>query len=179
MSRFSSWGRVEHGVFARIAATLFAGLVFVVLLPYVLVVLCPALDDQLGLSGDRRGAAAFILGGVLMVGGFFLAIWSILEQLTRGRGTPLPVMPTQKLLKTGPFQYCRNPMTLGTVLAYVGMSIAAATVVGAALVLILSALLITYLKRVEERELAARFGDEYLDYQRQVPFIVPRRPGPV
>jgi len=38
--------------------------------------------------------------------------------LTRGRGTPLPVMPTQELLTEGPFRYSRNPMTLGTILAY-------------------------------------------------------------
>jgi len=27
-------------------------------------------------------------------------------------------MPTQELLTEGPFRYCRNPMTLGTILAY-------------------------------------------------------------
>jgi protein-S-isoprenylcysteine O-methyltransferase Ste14 len=56
------------------------------------------------------------------------------------------------------------------------MTIAAATVAGVALVLVLGALLITYLKKVEEKELAERFGEQYLEYKERVPFIVPRMP---
>jgi len=97
-------------------------------------------------------------------------------QFTRGRGTPLPVMPTQRLITTGPFRYCRNPMTLGTILAYLGLSIAAATITGILIVLALTTLLLVYLKRMEERELAERFGEEYLAYRRDVPFIIPRLP---
>jgi protein-S-isoprenylcysteine O-methyltransferase Ste14 len=65
-------------------------------------------------------------------------------------------------------------MTLGTILAYLGLSIAAATTVGIILVVAFAALLLTYLKRMEEKELAERFGEEYLAYRRDVPFIIPR-----
>jgi protein-S-isoprenylcysteine O-methyltransferase Ste14 len=85
-------------------------------------------------------------------------------------------MPTQRLITTGPFQYCRNPMTLGTILAYLGLSIGAATIVGTIVVAALAALLLVYLKRMEEKELAERFGEEYLAYKRDVPFILPRMP---
>ena len=37
-------------------------------------------------------------------------------------------------------------------------------------------LLVLYLKRIEERELAERFGEAYLTYNREVPFIIPRLP---
>jgi protein-S-isoprenylcysteine O-methyltransferase Ste14 len=84
------------------------------------------------------------------------------------------MMPTQRLITTGPFQYCRNPMTLGTILAYLGLSIAAATIVGITLVVALAALLLVYLKRIEEKELTERFSEEYLAYRRDVPFIIPR-----
>jgi protein-S-isoprenylcysteine O-methyltransferase Ste14 len=88
----------------------------------------------------------------------------------------LPVMPTQRLITTGPFRYCRNPMTLGTILAYLGLSIAAATIIGILIVVALATLLLVYLKRMEEKELAERFGEEYLAYRRDVPFIIPRLP---
>jgi len=39
-----------------------------------------------------------------------------------------------------------------------------------------ASLLLLYLKLVEEKELAERFGDEYLAYKREVPFILPRMP---
>jgi protein-S-isoprenylcysteine O-methyltransferase Ste14 len=67
-------------------------------------------------------------------------------------------------------------MTLGTVLAYLGLSIAAATATGVTLVLILAGLLVLYLKRVEDKELAERFGEDYLAYKREVPFIIPKTP---
>jgi protein-S-isoprenylcysteine O-methyltransferase Ste14 len=46
---------------------------------------------------------------------------------------------------------------------------------GAALLVLLgAAALLTYIKVVEEREMVARFGEEYLAYRRSVPFIIPR-----
>ena len=117
-----------------------------------------------------------ILGGLLTVLGFSLGFWSVNTQLTRGRGTPLPVMPTQELLTEGPFRCCRNPMTLGTILAYLGLAVARGTTAGLVMVLALGASLLTYLKRLEERELAERFGEAYLAYKRETPFIIPRLP---
>ena len=138
--------------------------------------ICPSLDKRLGLDRFSAGAASFLIGGILMVVGFAFAMWSILLQLTRGSGTPLPIMPTQALLTTGPFHYCRNPMTFGTILAYGGLTIAAGTASGLTIVVVLASLLLLYLKLVDEKELAERFGDEYLAYKREAPFILPRMP---
>ena len=88
----------------------------------------------------------------------------------------MPVMPTQELLTEGPFRYCRNPMTLGAILAYLGMAVAAGTIAGTGFVLSLAASLLVYLKRLEEGELAERFGEAYLAYKRETPFIIPRPP---
>ena len=176
MSRFSKWAQTEHSPGARIIALVPAGAIFLVFLPYLFLVVCPSLDQRLLTASPKSGVATLIAGSILIAAGMFFALWSIEVQFTRGRGTPLPVMPTQGLLTTGPFRYCRNPMTLGTVLAYLGMSIAAATAVGVTLVLILAGILVLYLKRVEEKELAERFGKDYLAYMREVPFIIPKRP---
>jgi protein-S-isoprenylcysteine O-methyltransferase Ste14 len=37
--------------------------------------------------------------------------------------------------------------------------------------------LLTYIKLAEEKEMIARFGEEYLAYRRRVPFIIPRLRG--
>jgi protein-S-isoprenylcysteine O-methyltransferase Ste14 len=176
MSQFKKWSQKEHSLTKRIIALLPAGVFFLLILPYLFLVVCPALDERLGLDRIEPGAATIIIGVTLMVVGFFFAFWTMSLQLDQGRGTPFPMMPTQELIISGPFRYCRNPMTLGTILAYLGLSIAAATEVGVALALVLGSLLITYLKNVEEKELAERFGEPYLDYKRSVPFIVPRIP---
>jgi protein-S-isoprenylcysteine O-methyltransferase Ste14 len=67
-------------------------------------------------------------------------------------------------------------MALGTILGYLGMTIAAATAVGVVLVLSLASLLLLYIRKVEEKELTERFGEPYLEYKKSVPFIIPRIP---
>lgn len=176
MSRYSQWAQREHGAARRIATTLLAGPVFVGLLPFLVAGVGPRLDRRLGLPSLRIGRVNRVVGGLLTVVGFFVGFWSIGVQLTRGRGTPLPVMPTQVLLTEGPYRYCRNPMTLGTILAYLGISVAVGTIAGTVLVLSLAASLLAYLKGLEEGELAERFGEAYSAYRREVPFIIPRLP---
>ncbi|NLE75700.1 MAG: isoprenylcysteine carboxylmethyltransferase family protein [Chloroflexi bacterium] len=176
MSIFVKWAQTEHSLGRRVMATLPAGVLFVGLFPYLILVAFPAMDQRLGVRLLETGAASYLLGGALVAVGLPFALWSIEAQFTRGRGTPLPVMPTQGLLTTGPFCCCRNPMTFGTITAYLGLATAAATTVGLVVVIGLGALLLLYLKRVEEKELAERFGEPYLAYKRSVPFIIPRRP---
>ena len=40
-------------------------------------------------------------------------------------------------------------------------------------VAILAAMLISYLKIIEEKELQMRFGDEYIEYKKKTPFMIP------
>jgi protein-S-isoprenylcysteine O-methyltransferase Ste14 len=176
MSRYSKWAEKEHSETTRLIALLPAGILFLILIPYALLVVSPSLDARIGLDLLSPSPASWIVGAILLVAGLFFAQWSIITQFTRGRGTPLPMMPTQRLITTGPFQYCRNPMTLGTIVAYLGLAVGAATIIGVIFVTAFAALLIVYLRRMEEDELAERFGDEYRAYRRDVPFIIPRRP---
>ncbi len=178
MSRYARWAQEEHREATRIAAMVPLAPLFLGLLPFVVAGVGPRLDRRLGLPSPRIGNVNRILGGLLTFLGFSLGFWSVNTQLTRGRGTPLPVMPTQELLTEGPFRYCRNPMTLGTILAYLGMAVAVGTTAGTVIVLSMAASLLAYLKRLEEGELAERFGEPYLAYKRETPFIIPRLPGP-
>ena len=176
MSLYSRWAQREHGFGARMVATLIAGIVVAILIPLVIVKVGRSLDQRLGLQGFQLGAVNYIIGGLLVAAGLSFAWWSIYVQITRGRGTPLPMLPTQELLTRGPFRCCRNPMTFGTILVYLGIGVAAGTVAGIGLALSFTALLLLYLKRLEERELAERFGEAYLQYKREAPFMIPRLP---
>jgi protein-S-isoprenylcysteine O-methyltransferase Ste14 len=109
-----------------------------------------------------------------MVTGAIYAFWSIISQIDLARGTPLPMMPTQKLLVSGPFKQCRNPMTFGTIFLYLGIGIIIGSLSSIAVVILFGALLLIYIKLVEERELEARFGQEYMVYKATTPFILPR-----
>ena len=173
MDYFTRWAEHEFGLTPRITATLLAGIVFVILLPGLIIEGTLAFNKWLNVPGTGGSVVNHVLGAGVGILGWLLAIWSIITQLTYGRGTPLPMMATQRLLTTGPFAYCRNPMSLGTIIFYSGIAIWLGSFCAAGMVLILSMLLILYLKFIEEKELEARFGQAYLDYKRSTSFLLP------
>ncbi len=174
MSLYSKWARKEQTEPKRIIAMLLAGVLFLYLLPRLIARGGSSLDLQLGLPSIHFGTVNFILGTLFLVVGFYFALWSIYAQMAHANGTPLPILPTQKLLTDGPFRLCRNPMTFGTIVAYTGIGIYAGTISGIGIVLCFGLLLVLYLKLLEEKELAERFGEAYLKYKQEVPFMIPR-----
>jgi len=174
MKSYQNWARREYSLKQRLTALFFAGILFLLIIPVLLTVSSNAVDAWLGLPKIPPTAAIRILGVLLLAAGGFLAMWSIETQVTVGRGTPVPMMPTRKVITGGPFAWCRNPMTLGTFLAYAGFCLLIGSFSAVAIVALLIGALLLYLKLIEEKELEARFGAEYLEYKRVTPFIVPR-----
>jgi protein-S-isoprenylcysteine O-methyltransferase Ste14 len=173
LNRFIKWARKEYPLAIRLISTLFAGTLFVLLIPLMLVTFGPAVDRTLSLSMPELGRLPLIVGIGLMIVGVTFALWSIGDQLIRARGTPLPIMATQKLLVSGPFKFCRNPMSFGTILMYLGLGITIRSPGTLTIVIVLSGLLLLYIRKVEEKELALRFGEEYEEYKSRTPFLVP------
>lgn len=97
----------------------------------------------------------------------------MLVQVRLGHGTPVAIVPTQRLLVVPPYTYCRNPMVLGTATAYLGIAVWRGSLSAITLVLVIAALLLAYVKVLEEAELEARFGPDYLEYKRATPFLIP------
>jgi protein-S-isoprenylcysteine O-methyltransferase Ste14 len=174
MNRYQKWAEREHSPASRAAALVGLGIFFTGILPFLLVVASYSLDRWLGLPRLTHRVASPIVALALTLPGLGLALWTIYEQVTRGRGTPAPMMPTQELITGGPFRYCRNPMTLGTAVAFTGLCVWIGSLSALVIVLALTALLLTYIHNTEEKELAARFGPAYEEYRKRTPFIIPR-----
>jgi protein-S-isoprenylcysteine O-methyltransferase Ste14 len=83
-------------------------------------------------------------------------------------------MATQKLVIKGPYTYCRNPMTLGTTLFYLGVAIWLGSFSAVGLGLVYPVGISIYIKVIEEKELEERFGSEYLEYKKSTPFLLRR-----
>jgi protein-S-isoprenylcysteine O-methyltransferase Ste14 len=173
MRKITKWSEREFGFFPRIIATLLAGVLFVFLIPYSLSRVGLIIDQWIGLPSIAFRLPTSLLGSILIFG-LVYALWSIVAQLLLARGTPLPMMATKKLLISGPFKHCRNPMSFGTLLLYLGISILIGSISAMGMVFVFFITLITYIKKIEERELEMRFGEEYLVYKRETPFIIPR-----
>ncbi|MCX6031890.1 MAG: isoprenylcysteine carboxylmethyltransferase family protein [Chloroflexi bacterium] len=172
--RFLKQAQREYGPKQRLAVLLAAAALFVVILPLALLYLGRLLDRGLDWPVLLYPPVNAIVGSLMVLAGWLLAMWTIYLQFTLGRGTPVPVVATQKLIICPPYSYCRNPMALGTIVLYGGVSVAAGALGAAVLVVLGAGALLIYIKVVEEQEMVARFGDEYLAYRRRVPFIIPR-----
>jgi protein-S-isoprenylcysteine O-methyltransferase Ste14 len=167
------WSKKEHSLGSRLMAAIPAGLLFIVAIPWLLIREFPRLDEFLGLAAFNPGVAGMIVAGILILVGAPIAVWTVVDQYTRAHGTPLPVMPTQRLLTDGPYAWSRNPMVFGTLSTYLGLALLSSAWSSLILFLIFSGSLLAYLKLVEEHELAARFGQEYLDYKGRASFLIP------
>lgn len=157
----------------RLAALAGEGVLFLVVLPFALIALGSSLDQLLNSSPIVYGPINVVLGGLLIVAGWALGLWSNYVQFTLGRGTPVPLMATQRLIVEPPYTYCRNPMALGAIVMYLGVAVLVGSIGAALLVLVGTTCLLTYIKRVEEKEMELRFGQEYAEYKRRTPFLIP------
>jgi len=173
MKYFKRWAEREFGLAPRVATTLLAGVIFVILIPTLIIKGSQVFEESLNVPRIDAGMVNYCIGGGVGIVGWLLAMWSIITQLIHASGTPVPIMATQKLLTSGPFAFCRNPMSLGTIILYSGIAIWLGSFFAAGIVAVLSALLILYLKKIEEKELQMRFGQAYIHYKETTPFLLP------
>ncbi|MDN3669058.1 isoprenylcysteine carboxylmethyltransferase family protein [Echinicola jeungdonensis] len=109
---------------------------------------------------------------ILFFTGFGLYMWTIIL-FAQAKGSQTPILPTQKLVTTGPYAHSRNPMVTGTILMILGIGISLDSWSFLVFGLIIPSLYILYIKFVEEKELEARFGESYKNYKKSTPFIFP------
>jgi len=89
-----------------------------------------------------------------------------------GREGDLPRMETNKLVTEGYYSYMRHPMHLGLFL----FPLAMAFLIGSLTFIIIIApleiiVMIILIRLVEEPQAIKKFGDEYVQYQKQVPMF--------
>jgi protein-S-isoprenylcysteine O-methyltransferase Ste14 len=154
-------------------AVIFGGTIFWIIIPFFIVVGSTVVDSWLSLPRFYHRSTNPIIALVLMVAGWLFANWTVRVQFSFGKGTPIPLMATQKLVIKRPYTYCRNPMTLGTTAFYVGVAIWTGSLSALGLSLFYPVGILIYIKLIEEKELEQRFGLEYLEYKRRTPFLIP------
>ncbi len=152
---------------------LLGGVFFWIVIPFFILFSSYSIDQSLPLPNFNYGCINSVFGLVFMIAGWFFANWTVKVQFTIGRGTPVPLLGTQRLLTSGPYAYCRNPMAFGTDLFYLGFAIWLGSVSAVVLSLIYPVGILIYIKVIEEKELENRFGLEYLEYKRRTSFLIP------
>ncbi len=133
----------------------------------------PRVDAALNLPRIATPPLNSFTGGLIFLIGFVLYAWTILLFARIGQGTQTPIVPTQRLVTTGPYAHSRNPMFLGAILMIIGFGIILNSIAAIVLGLIIPISYLIVIKLVEEKELEARFGQEYAEYKKRVPFLIP------
>lgn len=122
----------------------------------------------LGPGLAQANALALTVGITFIALGFALAIRSV--QMFRRAGTNVvPGEPATALVTAGPYRFTRNPIYVGFVLVYFGLSIVLTSMW--VLLLLFPVLVILHrgvVKR-EEAYLERQFGDAYRAYKARVP----------
>ena len=174
MNRFKKWAEHEYSKKQRMTVVVFGGIIFWIAIPFFIIVVSFYIDQWLRLPEFYYGQINSLIGLLFIVVGWLFANWTVKVQFSAGKGTPIPLMATQKLVIKKPYHYCRNPMSLGTAIFYLGIALWLGSISALGLGLVYPAGILIYIKLIEERELQERFGSEYLEYKRRTPFLIPR-----
>jgi protein-S-isoprenylcysteine O-methyltransferase Ste14 len=166
----------EYGTGKRVAALLLGQALFLVVYPAFIGAGAFIIDRWLHLPRLAHGVLGPIVALLLILPGLVLVEWTMGLQFFRGQGTPIPVVATRRLITTGPYAYCRNPMAMGTTMFFLGVAVGIGSLSAVVLACLYPAVIVVYTKLVEEQELEKRFGAQYLAYKRRTPFLVPRWP---
>jgi protein-S-isoprenylcysteine O-methyltransferase Ste14 len=115
-----------------------------------------------------------ILGCIILILGLTLAIWTMVLFHKIGKGTPAPWDKKEKLVVEGPYKSIRNPMLLSVMLMLLSESIILNSKILLIYTIFCFILNCFYFKFVEEKQLEKRFGEEYIEYRKNVPMWFPR-----
>lgn len=134
-----------------------------------------AFHNYLPESVDRRlwptNKFTFWLGAIVTLAGLGFAVWARMH-LGRYWSGAITLKEGHRLIRSGPYQFVRNPIYTGIITGVAGTAIAIGKVSGLVAVAIIFAVYSWKIRR-EEKLLAGEFGGEYAAYRREVPALVP------
>ncbi len=162
-------------------ASIHSHLTAILALPFNVTIVIPALllyfaSYRIGWGlGPYISILVIIAGIIIIAAGLYLLVATIKQFATQGKGTLAPWNPPKRLVVEGPYRYSRNPMISGVSIILFGE-----VLIFGSIPLLIWFLYFTltnniYIVKREEPFLEDKFGDEYLEYKRNVPRIVPRR----
>jgi protein-S-isoprenylcysteine O-methyltransferase Ste14 len=104
----------------------------------------------------------YVIVGLMAVG---LAIrWTAIYTLGKSFSANVAIHSTQRLNRSGLFQFARHPSYSGLVLIFIAMGLTTRNWLGLFLIVVPPMAALLYRIHVEEIALTAAFGDEYVDY---------------
>jgi protein-S-isoprenylcysteine O-methyltransferase Ste14 len=108
------------------------------------------------------------LGGLLTAGGLVVLLACFAGFALQGRGTPAPLLPTERLVVTGFYRFVRNPMYLAVLTIIVGQALLFGNRALLWYAGLVAAAFHLFVLAYEEPTLRWRYGGEYEAYRAAV-----------
>lgn len=156
---------------------LWALLVIVVAIPAVYHAVSWLIDGIFALSPLPQAPlnAYLFVSAFCVAVGLFWVFWAYSYLNFVGRGSSIEmILPTERLVTTGPYAYTRNPMLLGLLFLLLAIALYGRSIAGLVLLPAAALAALEYIRANEEPILRERFGREYSLYRRSVPALIPR-----
>ena len=122
--------------------------------------------------GSAAGIVVPVAWIAICIGEAFLLHAFVLFALHRG--TPAPVAPTETLVVTGVYRFVRNPMYLAVLTIILGQALLFGSYWLVFYAVIVLTAVVAFVKGYEEPTLTQTYGEQYLEYRRNVPAWRPR-----
>ena len=121
-----------------------------------------------------RNEFTFWLGAVVMLAGLGFVVWARIH-LGKFWSGAITLKEGHRLIRSGPYQFVRNPIYTGILAGIAGTAIALGKISGLVALAILYVVYAWKIRR-EEKLLAGEFGEEFAAYRREVSALMPFLP---
>lgn len=160
----------------RVLVLIGSGIFVIIILPLIGIVIGLLIDNLFNFSQLIPFPFNLIIAFPLLAWGFFWSLWANYELYKVGKGSPIPRkdVHTIKVVSSGSYKYCRNPMIFGYIFIWIGLGILVNSFfLTFGISIIVSLLLIIVVKIWEEKHLEKLFGESYLNFKDNVSFLIP------
>jgi len=152
---------------------------FSLVLPITIIVIIPLFvilrfNNHLLTFNSVLSSILLILGLLLIFLGLLFVFYTNKSFLEIGKGTLAPWDPPNKLIIEGAYRYVRNPMISGVLMVVLGETLIFSSIELFLLFILFFIVNHIYFIYSEEPGLTKRFGNDYIEYKKNVPRWIPR-----
>lgn len=146
--------------------------VVLILLMSLVSVVVPIVDWAYFSSDWNSVSMLTIVGACMIIAGISFRAWAV-HSLGKYFTATVQIKADHRLIKTGPYRIVRHPSYTGAFMAIIAGGVILGSLTG--FIISCMAMIIAYYVRIgiEEKELIARFGDDYLAYKRDTKMMIP------
>lgn len=173
--------RKSHKIFAGLSAIVF----YCIILPIFLIWFSFKVDiGRLNISN----LLGYVVGAVLIVYGLYWYIGTGISQHKSRKKTSqdykgysfssyfFQLIPPNRLITTGIYAKCRNPMYFGYAVLLIGIGVILRSISFLVIVVPIFILFFLLWIKIEEKNIKRKFGNEFMIYKKKTHLLLPNRP---